>query len=60
MIFNCNGQTNQQWRVNANGTITGVQSGRCLDVSNAGTTNGTAVQLFDCNGQTNQQWRFSG
>jgi endo-1,4-beta-xylanase len=31
-IYSCNGQTNQQWLVDSNGTITGVQSGRCLDV----------------------------
>ena len=39
-IYNCNGQANQQWNVNSNGTITGVQSGRCLDVW--GTANGAA------------------
>ena len=53
--LSCNGQTNQQWNVNSNGTITGVQSGRCLDVW--GTANGQQVQLYDCNGQANQQWR---
>ena len=54
IIWDCNGQTNQQWNVNANGTITGVQSGCCLDVW--GTANGTKIQLYDCHGQTNQQW----
>ena len=33
IIWDCNGQTNQQWNVNANGTITGVQSGLCLDAN---------------------------
>ncbi|MFF5175829.1 non-reducing end alpha-L-arabinofuranosidase family hydrolase [Micromonospora sp. NPDC000089] len=55
IIWDCNGQSNQQWNVNANGTITGVQSGRCLDVWGAG--NGQQIQLYDCNGQANQQWR---
>ena len=36
-IWTCNGQTNQQWQVNSNGTITGVQSGLCLDVVGAAT-----------------------
>jgi hypothetical protein len=36
--------------------IVGTQSGRCVDVSNAATANGTPVQLWDCNGQTNQSW----
>ena len=31
IIWTCNGQTNQQWTVNSDGTITGVQSGLCLD-----------------------------
>ncbi|MDQ1307002.1 MAG: non-reducing end alpha-L-arabinofuranosidase, partial [Actinomycetota bacterium] len=31
IIWDCNGQTNQQWNVNADGTITGVHSGLCLD-----------------------------
>jgi endo-1,4-beta-xylanase len=55
IIWDCNGQTNQQWNVNANGTISGVQSGRCLDVW--GTGNGQQIQLYDCHGQSNQQWR---
>ena len=36
VIWDCNGQANQQWNVNANGTITGVQSGLCLDANGAG------------------------
>ncbi|WP_155370691.1 non-reducing end alpha-L-arabinofuranosidase family hydrolase [Catellatospora vulcania] len=55
IIWDCNGQTNQQWNVNSNGTISGVQSGRCLDVW--GTGNGQQIQLYDCHAQTNQQWR---
>ncbi|WP_245635817.1 RICIN domain-containing protein, partial [Dactylosporangium aurantiacum] len=53
--YSCNGQANQQWNVNSNGTISGVQSGRCLDVW--GTGNGQQIQLYDCHGQANQ--RFS-
>ncbi|MEU8306152.1 endo-1,4-beta-xylanase [Actinomadura sp. NPDC048955] len=37
-------------------TIKGVGSGRCLDVPNAGTADGTQIQLWDCHGGTNQQW----
>ncbi|GAA4192324.1 arabinofuranosidase catalytic domain-containing protein [Microbispora amethystogenes] len=36
--------------------IVGGQSGRCVDVPNSTTTNGTQVQLYDCNGQNNQRW----
>ncbi|GLI01409.1 beta-xylanase [Phytohabitans aurantiacus] len=55
IIWDCGSGANQQWNVNPNGTISGVQSGRCLDVW--GTGNGQQVQLYDCHGQTNQQWR---
>jgi non-reducing end alpha-L-arabinofuranosidase len=36
--------------------IVGVQSGRCVDVPNGATTNGTQVQLWDCHTQVNQSW----
>ncbi|HEY0494298.1 MAG TPA: ricin-type beta-trefoil lectin domain protein [Kutzneria sp.] len=54
----CNGQANQQWRINADGSVRGVQSGLCLDVSGGATGNGALVQLWTCNGQPNQQWRL--
>jgi hypothetical protein len=56
IIWTCNGQTNQQWTVNSDGTIKGVQSGLCLDVVNSGTGNGSLVQLSTCNGQPSQKW----
>ncbi|QMU69986.1 glycoside hydrolase family 27 protein [Streptacidiphilus sp. P02-A3a] len=56
-LYTCNGQTNQQWTVHSNGTITGVQSGLCLDVTGGGdSANGTGVQLWTCNGDSNQKW----
>ncbi|MGP4103620.1 endo-1,4-beta-xylanase [Nonomuraea sp. KM90] len=38
------------------GEIKSTASGRCVDVPNASTTDGTAVHLWDCNGQSNQRW----
>ncbi|MEY9962679.1 hypothetical protein ABIA33_000705 [Streptacidiphilus sp. MAP12-16] len=56
-LWPCNGQSNQQWNVNSNGTITGVQSGLCLDVIGGGSSpNGTGIDLWPCNSQSNQQW----
>ncbi|MFI1106308.1 non-reducing end alpha-L-arabinofuranosidase family hydrolase, partial [Streptomyces melanogenes] len=55
-IWTCSGGANQQWRVNADGTVVGLESGLCLDVSGAGTANGTAVQIWTCNGSSNQKW----
>ncbi len=56
-LYTCNGQANQQWKLNSNGTITGVQSGLCLDVTGGGdSANGTPVELWGCDGGSNQQW----
>ncbi|MCF2538229.1 endo-1,4-beta-xylanase [Streptomyces sp. FB2] len=38
------------------GQIKGVASGRCLDVPNASTSDGTQIQLYDCHSNSNQQW----
>ncbi|MFJ4185163.1 ricin-type beta-trefoil lectin domain protein [Kitasatospora sp. NPDC089509] len=35
-----------------------AQAGKCMDIANAGNTNGTAVQLYDCNGSDAQKWTF--
>jgi hypothetical protein len=42
-----------------NVAIVGGQSGRCLDVPNAATTNGTQVQLWDCAGSIQQRWTYT-
>ncbi|MEU5654935.1 non-reducing end alpha-L-arabinofuranosidase family hydrolase [Streptomyces sp. NPDC047737] len=55
-IWACSGGANQQWRVNADGTVVGVESGLCLEVAGAGTANGAAVQIGTCNGGGNQKW----
>jgi hypothetical protein len=36
--------------------IVGGQSGRCVDVPNSSTTNGTQTQIWDCSGASNQRW----
>ncbi|MEU2065243.1 endo-1,4-beta-xylanase [Streptomyces sp. NPDC013455] len=41
------------------GAIKGVASGRCVDVPNSSTADGTQVQLWDCNSGTNQQWTYT-
>ncbi|MFB9253587.1 RICIN domain-containing protein, partial [Sphaerisporangium melleum] len=38
------------------GQLRSTASGRCLDVPNASTTDGTQVAIWDCNGGTNQRW----
>ncbi|MER7171457.1 endo-1,4-beta-xylanase [Streptomyces mesophilus] len=55
-IYSCWGGDNQKWRLNSDGSIVGVQSGRCLDATAAGTANGTLIQLYSCSNGSNQRW----
>ncbi|MGI5158395.1 lectin [Microbispora sp. CA-102843] len=57
-IWDCNGQSNQQWTPTGSGELR-VYGNKCLDVYNRGTADGTNVIIWDCNGQSNQQWRFN-
>lgn len=40
-------------------TLTGVQSGKCLDVPGSSTTNGTQLEIYSCNGGANQQYTLN-
>jgi lysophospholipase L1-like esterase len=40
--------------------LAGVGSGRCLDVPNSNSANGTQPIIYDCNGRANQQWTLDG
>ncbi|MFG2039143.1 endo-1,4-beta-xylanase [Dactylosporangium sp. NPDC048998] len=55
-LYDCNGQTNQQWTYTASKQLT-VYGNMCLDA--AGSGNASAVQIYSCNGQTNQQWNVN-
>jgi hypothetical protein len=47
---------------NGNGptsVVRNVNAGRCLDVPNASTVNGTQLQLWDCGSGGNQQWTLT-
>ncbi|NUW33341.1 ricin-type beta-trefoil lectin domain protein [Nonomuraea sp. SMC257] len=57
-IWDCNGQSNQQWTSTSSGELR-VYGGKCLDVNGAATADGTAVIIWDCNGQNNQKWRLN-
>ncbi|MFB7503077.1 ricin-type beta-trefoil lectin domain protein [Streptomyces broussonetiae] len=56
IAWSCNSQTNQQWDLNANGTVTSARSGLCLDVTGAVTANGSPAQLWTCDCGSNQRW----
>jgi hypothetical protein len=59
IVYTCGGATNQQWSINPDGSITGVQSGLCLDVTGGATAgpNGTKLELWPCTGQANEIWK---
>ena len=55
-LFDCNGGSNQQWTFHSDGSVSGVASGLCLDVTGNNTANGTLVGLWTCNAAVNQRW----
>ncbi|WP_230686661.1 RICIN domain-containing protein [Catellatospora vulcania] len=40
-------------------SIVGTPSGRCIDVPNGTTANGTQVNLWDCSGAAQQRWTYT-
>ncbi|MFF5232652.1 glycoside hydrolase family 27 protein [Dactylosporangium sp. NPDC000521] len=44
----------------AGSTLVSAASGRCLDVPNSSTANGTQPVIWDCNGGANQRWTIDG
>ena len=59
VISSCTGSGNQSW-VSPIHTITGVGSGRCVDIPSADTTDGTRLQIYDCNSSGAQTWSRPG
>ncbi|MFI5911236.1 RICIN domain-containing protein [Dactylosporangium sp. NPDC051541] len=41
------------------GPVTLVQLGKCVDVNNSNSANGTKIQIWTCNGTGAQQWTFN-
>jgi Ricin-type beta-trefoil lectin domain len=57
-LYPCNGGDQQQWLVQADGALLNPQSGRCVDLSDNGSTaNDTDVWIFNCtSGSATQEW----
>ncbi|PWK85603.1 poly(3-hydroxybutyrate) depolymerase [Lentzea atacamensis] len=53
-IWDCHGGANQSWNITANGTITSVQTGLCLN--STGTGNNAPVTVATCSGGADQRW----
>jgi hypothetical protein len=58
-IWTCNGGNNQKWTQQADGTLRGTQSGRCLD-DPGGSTSPVQLVIWTCNGDNNQKWQLPG
>lgn len=58
ILYDCHQGNNQKWTLQSNGTIRGA-SGRCLDIINGSTNEGTQLVLWDCHGGANQRWATS-
>jgi hypothetical protein len=52
-VATCSGAPRQQWEINANGTIAGIQSNKCIQVS------GTSLVLESCSASSGQKWTFT-
>ncbi|MEV4603219.1 RICIN domain-containing protein [Amycolatopsis sp. NPDC049253] len=49
-------RTNQKWSAGANGSLVSAGSGKCLDVEDGSTANGTKLQIWTCSGGPGQRW----
>ncbi len=63
--FNCDGSTNQQWRVVGRFTLQNVNSGKCLGVDRASVKPGANIGQYNCGRDrddigSNQSWDLLG
>ncbi|MBE1497652.1 alpha-galactosidase [Amycolatopsis lexingtonensis] len=62
IAWTCHGGANQKFKLNPDGSITGTQTGLCVDVTGgdkpAGNVNGTQLELWGCNDDANQNWQL--
>ncbi|KUO09357.1 ricin-type beta-trefoil lectin domain protein [Streptomyces sp. DSM 15324] len=57
-LWNCGGDSWQKWVFKSDGSVRSM--GLCMDAANAGTADGTRVQLATCNGGWAQQFNLNG
>jgi alpha-galactosidase len=60
VVYRVSGGTTGNPQTPASTSLVSTSSGRCLDVPNSSTTNGTQPIIWDCSGATNQKWTVSG
>ncbi len=59
-VYRVSGGTTSTPSPNPTTTLVSESSGRCLDVPNSATANGTQPVIWDCHGAANQQWTLNG
>ncbi|GIF22898.1 alpha-galactosidase [Actinoplanes tereljensis] len=60
VVYRVSGGTSGEPPVPTSTTLVSASSGRCLDVPNSNTANGTQPVIWDCGAAANQQWTVSG
>ncbi|GAB7045347.1 glycoside hydrolase family 27 protein [Catenuloplanes indicus] len=60
VVYRVSGGTTGDPQTPASGGLASAASGRCLDVPNSNTANGTQPVIWDCNGAPNQNWTVTG
>ena len=58
-LWDCNGQSGQQWDLTAAGELRVFNDSMCLDAYQKQTAPGTKIDIWSCNGGSNQQWRVN-
>ncbi|MCM4078028.1 glycoside hydrolase family 27 protein [Paractinoplanes hotanensis] len=59
-VYRVSGGTTGDPQTPASTSLVSTSSGRCLDVPNSNTANGTQPVVWDCNNAANQRWTTSG
>ncbi|GIF01733.1 glycoside hydrolase family 27 protein [Paractinoplanes rishiriensis] len=60
VVYRVSGGVTGEPQAPPSATLVSVSSGRCLDVPNSNTTNGTQLIIWDCTGAANQNWVVAG
>jgi alpha-galactosidase len=60
VVYRVSGGTTGDPQAPASSSLVSTSSGRCLDVPNSNTANGTQPVIWDCNNAANQRWTASG
>jgi hypothetical protein len=55
-LARCHGGSAQHFDLNSDGDLVNTGAGKCVDVKDMETGNGTPLQIWECAGTSNQKW----